>query len=182
MQTIEIRKQLCNRITQIRKEYDSGNPKKGMSQTTLAKRLGVPQPSIAYIEKGEHSPYLDKLLQLLQQLNYTVIVAPDFSATATSDSSAGASHANGDYVADLSHIGFKAQRRHICRRIAQLRKEKGMQQMELERIAGVTRGYLSEIEAGRYSPKLDILIALLQPLGYTIDFVPIVSAKPTNQN
>lgn len=48
----------------------------GLSQRALAARAGVPQPTIARIERGAVSPRVDTLLPLLGAAGFTLEVTP----------------------------------------------------------------------------------------------------------
>ena len=65
----------------------------------------------------------------------------------------------------------QATRDRIGLRIATLRKSAGMTQEELARRAGVDRGNLSRIEAGRYAVTLETVQAIATALGMTVDIV-----------
>ena len=47
----------------------------GITQTELARRLGMRQPQVARLEIGEHTPSLDTLRRLSQLLRIRLIVA-----------------------------------------------------------------------------------------------------------
>ncbi len=47
---------------------------RGMSQTQLAKVLGMKQPTIARLEAGEHTPSLETLIHLSQALGLAFLV------------------------------------------------------------------------------------------------------------
>jgi transcriptional regulator with XRE-family HTH domain len=61
-------------------------------------------------------------------------------------------------------------RLHIGQRIAQLRQEKGLTQMELARKAAIQQATLSRIEKGAFSIGLDALSSVLAALDHKIDF------------
>lgn len=44
------------------------------------------------------------------------------------------------------------------------RKQKGFTQVELAKRAGISRSYLADVEAGRYNPSLDTLMAVAKAL------------------
>ena len=46
-------------------EYRSGE---GITQTELARRLGMKQPAVARLESGDHNPSLDTLVRLSEAL------------------------------------------------------------------------------------------------------------------
>jgi transcriptional regulator with XRE-family HTH domain len=62
-------------------------------------------------------------------------------------------------------------RDRIGLRITALRKMKGWTITELAERSGVGRGHVSRIEAGKYAVSLDILQAIAEALGMTIDLI-----------
>lgn len=60
---MESRKQIIDKLKEIRKE-------KKISQTYLAEIMGVTQPFIAKIEKGEEPVGLDIIIKFAQALGY----------------------------------------------------------------------------------------------------------------
>jgi transcriptional regulator with XRE-family HTH domain len=52
----------------------AGRIDKGLSQTRLAKLMGVSQPVIARIESGEHSPTLETLIKLANALDIEIVI------------------------------------------------------------------------------------------------------------
>lgn len=54
-------------------------------------------------------------------------------------------------------------------RIKEMRKQRGMNQMELAKLVGVAQGYVSDLENERYSPSLGVLIRLAKALDCTLD-------------
>ncbi len=65
--------QLAILIIQYRVEH-------GLTQTALARQLGMKQPAVARLEAGEHEPALATLIRLSRQLGITIRldVAPDY--------------------------------------------------------------------------------------------------------
>ena len=55
--------------------------------------------------------------------------------------------------------------------IFNLRKESGLTQVELSKEAKITQSNLARIEAGRYSPGLDVLAKVADALDKKIDFI-----------
>jgi DNA-binding XRE family transcriptional regulator len=49
---------------------------RGLSQRDLAKIVGIKQPQIARLEKGDHLPTLETLLRLADALSARVIIGP----------------------------------------------------------------------------------------------------------
>lgn len=62
-------------------------------------------------------------------------------------------------------------RDRIGLRITALRKMKGWTITELAERSGVGRGHVSRIEAGKYAVSLDILQAIAEALGMTVDLI-----------
>lgn len=63
------------------------------------------------------------------------------------------------------------ERERIGKRIAELRKQKGLSQAELAELAGIDPGHIARIELGRYSTGIDILAKIGHALGSRIDFI-----------
>ena len=64
-------------------------------------------------------------------------------------------------------------RERIGKRIAGLRKEKGISQAKLSELTGIGSGHIARIELGRYSVGIDTLAKIAEALGYKIDFVKL---------
>ena len=64
------------------------------------------------------------------------------------------------------------ERQRIGMRIAELRKKKGLTQVELGAMCGRQNSHIARIEKGKFSVGLDTLQAIAVALGCDIDFVP----------
>jgi len=53
--------------------------------------------------------------------------------------------------------------------IANIRKQKGLTQMELAELVGVNRFHISKIERGKRSPSVKLLVKIANVLGVPID-------------
>ena len=62
-------------------------------------------------------------------------------------------------------------RERIGKRIAEIRKQKGISQAQLSELTGITPGNIARIELGKYSTGIDILSKIAKALNYRIDFV-----------
>ena len=62
-------------------------------------------------------------------------------------------------------------RDRIGQRIAQLRKLAGMSQEQLSERAGLQRTHVSRIEAGKYAVTLEVVQAIAEALGMTVDII-----------
>lgn len=63
------------------------------------------------------------------------------------------------------------ERERIGKRIAELRKRRGLSQAKLAELAGIDPGHIARIELGRYSTGIDILAKIGYALDCRIDFI-----------
>ncbi len=63
------------------------------------------------------------------------------------------------------------ERERIGKRIAELRKQRGLSQVKLAELAGIDPGHIARIELGRYSTGIDILAKIGHALGCRVDFI-----------
>jgi transcriptional regulator with XRE-family HTH domain len=62
-------------------------------------------------------------------------------------------------------------RERIGKRIAELRKKKGLSQVRLAELSGIDSGHIARIELGKYSTGIDILAKIGHALGCRVDFI-----------
>lgn len=62
-------------------------------------------------------------------------------------------------------------RKRIGQRIAELRMQQGMTQIQLSDVTGIHQPNIVRIEAGRYAANLDTLERIAKALGCTVDIV-----------
>ena len=62
-------------------------------------------------------------------------------------------------------------RERIGGRVATLRKLKGMTQEHLAQAAGLQRTHVNRIEAGKYAVTLEVIQAIAEALGMTVDII-----------
>lgn len=62
-------------------------------------------------------------------------------------------------------------RERIGKRIAEIRKQRGISQAQLSELTGIAPGNIARIELGKYSTGIDLLSKIAQALNYRIDFV-----------
>lgn len=62
-------------------------------------------------------------------------------------------------------------RERIGKRIAEIRKSKGLSQAKLAEAAGIDSGHIARIELGKYSTGIDVLSKIAEALGYRLDFM-----------
>ena len=65
----------------------------------------------------------------------------------------------------------KQQRERLGLRIRSLREAAGMNQVQLAELAGIQSSHLSRIEAGKYAVTFEIVQAIAEALGMTVDLV-----------
>lgn len=59
----------------------------------------------------------------------------------------------------------------VGRRIQELRRQKGFTQQQFSEIVGISTNYLSDLERGVSSPRMDKLVAIINALGCSADEV-----------
>jgi len=83
-----------------------------------------------------------------------------------------------DYMSDETRVS-SAERGRINFEIAligkmiEAREKKGLSQRELAKICGVKQPAIARLENMKATPQIDTLFKVLQPLGYTIEIVPL---------
>ena len=61
----------------------------------------------------------------------------------------------------------------ICQKVREVRNQMGMSQGEVARASGLHRQAVTRLESAEVSPSIDLLARTLEPMGYTVDIVPI---------
>ncbi|MGN0430860.1 MAG: helix-turn-helix domain-containing protein [Lachnospiraceae bacterium] len=62
--------------------------------------------------------------------------------------------------------------RDLIKTMIKIREEKGVTQAELAEICKVKQPVIARLESGTHSPRVDSLLKVLVPLGYTLQIVP----------
>ena len=62
-------------------------------------------------------------------------------------------------------------KKRIGKRIAELRKERGLSQNKLAQLTGIDSGNIGKIELGKFNPGLETLCKIGEVLGRQIDFI-----------
>ena len=65
----------------------------------------------------------------------------------------------------------KQRKAMVARRLAEVRKQKGMNQFELAKAMGCTQGLISKYEAGQANIHLNTLIDICDALGCSLDYL-----------
>ena len=73
-------------------------------------------------------------------------------------------------VVEREQINFEIQ---LIEKVIEARREKGLSQRELAELSGVKQPAIARLESMQATPKIDTLIKILLPLGYTLSVVPI---------
>lgn len=68
-------------------------------------------------------------------------------------------------------IRNEQERQRIGARIAELRNARGISQARLAVITGLQRSHIVRIEQGAYGVTIDVLAAIAEALGCSVDFV-----------
>lgn len=63
------------------------------------------------------------------------------------------------------------ERERIGKRIAEIRKSKGLTQRKLAELAEIGYGHLARIETGKYSTGIDLLCRIADVLEYKVEFI-----------
>lgn len=61
----------------------------------------------------------------------------------------------------------------LIRTMVRLREERGLTQVQLADICNVKQPIIARMETAVHSPRIDSLLKVLAPLGYTLQIVPI---------
>jgi len=72
--------------------------------------------------------------------------------------------------AEREQIQFEIE---LIGKVIEARKEKGLSQRDLAELSGVKQPAIARLESMQSTPKIDTLLKILQPLGYTLTVVPI---------
>jgi transcriptional regulator with XRE-family HTH domain len=67
-------------------------------------------------------------------------------------------------------------------RLAQRRRELGLEQSDLAKASGVSRGSISHYEKGLYEPKLEVLVLLARKLSCSADWLLGSDSSPAPPN
>lgn len=63
------------------------------------------------------------------------------------------------------------ERERIGKRIAEIRKNKGISQAKLAELTNIAPGNIARIETGKYSTGIDLLSKIADALDFKLDFV-----------
>lgn len=63
------------------------------------------------------------------------------------------------------------ERQRIGKRIAEVRKAKGLSQAKLAGLTGLAPGHIARVELGQHSTGIDLLTRICEPLGLRIELI-----------
>ncbi len=63
------------------------------------------------------------------------------------------------------------ERQRIGKRIAEVRKAKGLSQAKLAGLTGLAPGHIARVELGKHSAGIDLLTRICEPLGLRIELI-----------
>jgi DNA-binding XRE family transcriptional regulator len=76
--------------------------------------------------------------------------------------------------AERERVHFESS---LIGRMIEAREERGLSQRKLAEISGVKQPAIARLESMKTTPRIDTLLKVLHPLGYTIEIVPLPMAK-----
>jgi transcriptional regulator with XRE-family HTH domain len=117
-----------------------------MTQSELAREMGVSQPEVARLESGASVPKIETLARVAKALHRQLVI----ETVARKG------------VAGFWHVRRPTQAGHIVR---QLRVESGLSQAELAEKMGLAQPHVARIEAGDSIPMVGTLVRVANAVG-----------------
>ena len=182
MQTKTAVKATCKRVALLLKterERKTEDEPEGLSMTVLAKRAGLSQPSISYIERSSRrSPNLETLLLICGALGVEPFAIIVEATKPVSD------RAN-RIIRHPFHVPTKAAVKAICKRVALLvkteRERKPLSMTVLAERTGLSQPSISYIERSKRVPNLETLLLISDALGIELSVILAEATKPAKQ-
>jgi len=83
-----------------------------------------------------------------------------------------------DYMSDEKRVSSSEKEQilfeaSLIGKMVAAREKSGLSQRELARLSGVKQPAIARMESMRATPQIDTLLKILNPLGYTIEIVPL---------
>ncbi len=83
-----------------------------------------------------------------------------------------------DYMSDETRVSLKERQKisfevELIGKIIEAREQKGYSQRELAELSGVKQPAIARLESMKSTPRIDTLLKILHPLGYTLSVTPI---------
>lgn len=83
-----------------------------------------------------------------------------------------------DYLSDEKRVSSSEKEQilfeaSLIGKMVAAREKSGLSQRELARLSGVKQPAIARMESMRATPQIDTLLKVLNPLGYTLEIVPL---------
>ena len=83
-----------------------------------------------------------------------------------------------EYMVDEERVSVEEREliqfeKELILKMSELRHSQGLSQRELAEISGVKQPALARLESMKATPRIDTVLRLLIPLGYTLEIVPL---------
>ena len=83
-----------------------------------------------------------------------------------------------EYFADEERVSAEERElilfeKELILKMTELRKSSGFSQRDLSEISGVKQPAIARLESMKTMPRIDTLLKILVPLGYTLEIVPL---------
>lgn len=75
-----------------------------------------------------------------------------------------------------------ALEKELIRTMVKIREEQGLTQAELAEMCNVKQPVIARMEKAVHSPRIDSLLRVLNPMGYTLQIVPMEKHKKSVNN
>jgi len=90
-----------------------------------------------------------------------------------------------DYMADDTRVTASEREQilfeaSLIGKMIEARESRGITQRELARLSGIKQPAIARMESMRVTPHVDTILKILEPLGYTLEIVPIKKEKQAN--
>ncbi len=83
-----------------------------------------------------------------------------------------------DYMSDETRVSREERQKinfevELIGKMIEAREQKGYSQRDLAKLSGVKQPAIARLENMKATPRIDTLLKILQPLGYTLSVTPI---------
>jgi DNA-binding XRE family transcriptional regulator len=90
-----------------------------------------------------------------------------------------------DYMADETRVTASEREQilfeaSLIGKMIEARESRGITQRELARLSGIRQPAIARLESMRTAPQIDTVLRILEPLGYTLEIVPIKKENQAN--
>lgn len=83
-----------------------------------------------------------------------------------------------DYISDETRVSIEERQKinfevELIGKMIEAREQKGYSQRDLAELSGVKQPAIARVESMKTIPRIDTLLKILHPLGYTLSITPI---------